>query len=36
MREVEEEAWLSFLRPEERKAIFAIYLSEPSLKMRGN
>jgi hypothetical protein len=36
MREAEEEAWFSFLRPEEREAIFGIYLSKPSLKMRGN
>jgi exoribonuclease R len=36
MRELEEEAWFSFLRPEEIEAIFAIYLNESSLKFRGN
>jgi predicted protein tyrosine phosphatase len=36
MRELEEESWFSFLRPEEREAIFAIYLNEAPLKIRGN
>ncbi len=35
MRAVEEEAWFSFLRPEEIGAISAIYLSEPSLRLNG-